>query len=785
MSARHRDPRPPVADAPPGAGRRRRHRRARPARCPAAGRGARGARRVRGGHGAVRPARARPGHLRRGGGRLHAGRARGRGLGARRRSRRSRGGRGWRSSSTSPCSPWLTLLTGIATPQSWTAYVLITASCWSPCSPRRSCGRGCARRVVVPAVLVYLVAGIATQSANEEPWASLLLRTLVIAGVGAACVGLSWIQRSRVTTIGRLVAARTELLAELTDLERRERRALSEQLHDGALQYVLAARQDLDEARDTGAPEAFDRLERGAAGVVAPAAVDRRRAAPGRAGARRAARGGARSRRPRPRRAAASPPTWTSTAGRPTAAPGRRPALPDGARAARQRGQARPGHARHGRPGARRRARPARPSTDDGVGVATRGRRAAARRGPHRAGLARAARRGGGRALTLAPAPVDGHRRDGGAAVDGRRPGARPQPEEASTKPPEATEQVRRDEPDERRAGAARAAPTGSSTPAGRRSSVSPDRRHVQVSLLIHASTDGAQARRPPVLRHQGSKPRTTQEEKQEMTTSTTTAAHHRPHHPPSPHPAPPAPRTAVVAAVGVLAGAGIAAGPGPRPGRRRHAQQPVATPAPVPASQAVPAAPRAGSREPRDPGPPKPAPAATPSPAIETLQRELGQLNYYEGPITGTMNNQTVARDHLPAALRAPAADRLHERCHPAGAGDDAGARQQHHGVLTPQRPRRPRTSVRGRRRAAGAASAYEAGAAPVPTSIAENVTRAPSSGCRRVAGGRGLLVGAGLEPHRGTGERGRAPGRSPSAVRPWNVAVTVEVPVAASVIE
>ena len=108
---------------------------------------------------------------------------------------------------------------------------------------------------------MYLAAGIATQSANEEPWASLLLRTLVVAGVGAACVGLSWIQRSRVTTIGRLVAARTELLAELTDLERRERRELSEQLHDGALQYVLAARQDLDEARDTGAAEAFDRLD--------------------------------------------------------------------------------------------------------------------------------------------------------------------------------------------------------------------------------------------------------------------------------------------------------------------------------------------------------------------------------------------------------------------------------------------------------------------------------------------------------------------------------------------
>ena len=40
----------------------------------------------------------------------------------------------------------------------------------------------------------------------------------------------------------------------------------------------------------------------------------------------------------------------------------------------------------------------------------------------------------------------------------------------------------------------------------------------------------------------------------------------------------------------------------------------------------------------------PAPTPSATPSAAVETLQRELGQLNYYEGPITGTMNTQTVA---------------------------------------------------------------------------------------------------------------------------------------------
>lgn len=37
------------------------------------------------------------------------------------------------------------------------------------------------------------------------------------------------------------------------------------------------------------------------------------------------------------------------------------------------------------------------------------------------------------------------------------------------------------------------------------------------------------------------------------------------------------------------------------------------------------------------------PVTPAQPSETIIVLQRELGQLNYYEGPITGTMNEQTV----------------------------------------------------------------------------------------------------------------------------------------------
>lgn len=50
------------------------------------------------------------------------------------------------------------------------------------------------------------------------------------------------------------------------------------------------------------------------------------------------------------------------------------------------------------------------------------------------------------------------------------------------------------------------------------------------------------------------------------------------------------------------------------------------------------------------------PVTPVTPSAAIETLQKELGQLNYYEGPVTGVMNAQTtqaisyLQRDaHLP----------------------------------------------------------------------------------------------------------------------------------------
>ncbi|TQF74027.1 ATP-binding protein [Rhodococcus spelaei] len=154
----------------------------------------------------------------------------------------------------------LTLVAGIAAQQSWTANILTNALFMIPLLACTQLRPGVCAAVVVPTVAVFLTASWATMTSNEEPWSSILLSTMALAGLGGGAIGLSWIQRSRVHTIGTLVRDRTALLAELMNLEQRERQALSERLHDGALQYVLAARQDLDDVRN-GQSDALDRMD--------------------------------------------------------------------------------------------------------------------------------------------------------------------------------------------------------------------------------------------------------------------------------------------------------------------------------------------------------------------------------------------------------------------------------------------------------------------------------------------------------------------------------------------
>ena len=82
-------------------------------------------------------------------------------------------------------------------------------------------------------------------------------------------------------------------------------------------------------------------------------------------------------------------------------------------------------------------------------------------------------------------------------------------------------------------------------------------------------------------------------------------------------------------AALIVLAISGLTGSSHPAPAPRATASQP--------ASPAQPSAPAANPAQPT-------TPAVPPSAAVKTLQQQLGQLNYYEGPVDGIMGPQTTA---------------------------------------------------------------------------------------------------------------------------------------------
>jgi hypothetical protein len=88
-----------------------------------------------------------------------------------------------------------------------------------------------------------------------------------------------------------------------------------------------------------------------------------------------------------------------------------------------------------------------------------------------------------------------------------------------------------------------------------------------------------------------------------------------------------------VAAALIALAAAGLT---------RSHPAPALSAPAPsAPASQsASPAQPSAPAANPAQPS----APAVPPSASVTKLQQQLGQLNYYEGPVDGIMGPQTIA---------------------------------------------------------------------------------------------------------------------------------------------
>ena len=77
----------------------------------------------------------------------------------------------------------------------------------------------------------------------------------------AAITALSFTLSRRAARVQLLLDVRRRLVAESMRAEERQNRELSEQLHDGPLQNLLAARLDLDELRDNPTAEGFDRLD--------------------------------------------------------------------------------------------------------------------------------------------------------------------------------------------------------------------------------------------------------------------------------------------------------------------------------------------------------------------------------------------------------------------------------------------------------------------------------------------------------------------------------------------
>jgi len=79
--------------------------------------------------------------------------------------------------------------------------------------------------------------------------------------VGVACVFLSLLLARRTEAVFRLAEGRSRLLADALSAEYRERRALAEALHDHAIQNLLSARHEVEEAGDAFVHPALGRAD--------------------------------------------------------------------------------------------------------------------------------------------------------------------------------------------------------------------------------------------------------------------------------------------------------------------------------------------------------------------------------------------------------------------------------------------------------------------------------------------------------------------------------------------
>ncbi|WP_433167569.1 sensor histidine kinase [Kribbella sp. CA-247076] len=154
----------------------------------------------------------------------------------------------------------LTLVADTSADTTWTPYTLLNGLFVVPLLAATQLSPLVCALATAPAVAAYLVSGLLMRPVDDEPVSYVVLRALLLAVVGLACVLLTALQRSRVLTIARLLQERNHLLEEMVQIEQREQQNLAESLHDGPLQYVLAARQEVEPAL-AGDAECLERME--------------------------------------------------------------------------------------------------------------------------------------------------------------------------------------------------------------------------------------------------------------------------------------------------------------------------------------------------------------------------------------------------------------------------------------------------------------------------------------------------------------------------------------------
>jgi len=117
----------------------------------------------------------------------------------------------------------------------------------------------------VGAALGYLLAWLVYATGNEKLSGRIPVMVYVQVGcllwLTAAITALSYTLARRQGRVLALLEVRRRLVAESMRADERSNRQLSEQLHDGPLQNLLAARLDLDELREGPTDAGFDRLD--------------------------------------------------------------------------------------------------------------------------------------------------------------------------------------------------------------------------------------------------------------------------------------------------------------------------------------------------------------------------------------------------------------------------------------------------------------------------------------------------------------------------------------------